>query len=175
MPRQSLPYIKFDRPILIDTSEQLPYRFTNILANANKKNKPYQVELVPFNLKPLGDYSLLDMQRTFAVERKNPDDFISSMIPTASNKRRRINFEAEIGALNDQVYHPFVVVEEEWSALYDRIRLGSNVNPRSIIRTWMSWQFKYPQVHWCFCPGRRAAEVVTFRLMCFAVERAKGK
>lgn len=41
----------------------------------------------------------------------------------------------------------------------------SELNPKTVYRSVLCWQVRYPAVHWEMCPDRRLAEVTTFRLL----------
>jgi hypothetical protein len=59
----------------------------------------------------------------------------------------------------------WIVIEAEVSELIKGVKWASNVNMKSIFRTWMSWTLKYPNVHWSCWPGQAWAENVTYRLL----------
>lgn len=158
----------FPPTILVDTSEQLPYTFRNILSDADTDNLPYIVRTERANLKATGggDYSIAGVEKLFSVERKNPSDFLSSLT------RGRLNFEAEISRLHTGFLRSFVVVEAEWSELVEEWIPRTAIRAKSIIRTVTSWQLRYPMVNWWFVPGRRAGEVQTFSILKFVYQMA---
>lgn len=41
----------------------------------------------------------------------------------------------------------------------------SSLNPKTVYRSVLAWQQRYPAVHWWFCVNRRHAEVTTFRVL----------
>lgn len=174
MPKPKKPkptFVEFPATILIDTSEQLPYHFRELNADADHDHLPYVIRTEKANLKATGggDYSIKGLEKTFfSLERKNPQDFLGSLT------RGRKNFEAEIERLHSKFMRSAVVVEAEWSELIRICDEETQIAPKSVIRTVMSWNLRYPMVNWWFVPGRRSAEVLTFGLLRFAYEMAKG-
>jgi hypothetical protein len=56
------------------------------------------------------------------------------------------------------------LVRKNLADLYG-IPTRSQLNPKTIFRSVIAWQQRYPSVHWWFCPGRRFAEVTTYRIL----------
>ena len=98
--------------ILVDTKEQDEYSFNSSKVNVKRKS-----------LKT-GDYSLEGFEELVSVERKNPDDFVKTLIPP---KKR---FQKELQRLTVMPYSCIVV-----EANLDDILLGdyqSNASPLSV-------------------------------------------
>ena len=64
--------------IIIDTREQEPYSFDSRLAAAVRRALP------------AGDYSVEGLEERVAVERKTPDDFVSTVIHSRSRFREEL-------------------------------------------------------------------------------------
>lgn len=156
--------------ILIDSQEQLPYTFTNLFADAAQLHRPLVVRTerkhitIPNSGKPLlsVDYSLAGFETTVAIERKSHEDFCNTLAG-----RHRTRFERKLAILNgDPAYHHVVViVEAEWSTILNHPPDFSNVVPKTLFRTVIAWQTRYPKIHWMFMPGRERAEQATFRVL----------
>ena len=98
--------------ILVDTREQDTYSFNPLKVNIKRKS-----------LKT-GDYSLEGFEHLVSVERKNPDDFVKTLIPP---KKR---FRKELQRLTEMPYSCIVV-----EANLEDILLGnyqSNASPLSV-------------------------------------------
>lgn len=56
-----------------------------------------------------------------------------------------------------------------WAVLLGDLLTGqpvrSQLNPKTIHRSVIAWQQRYPSIHWWFCTDRRLAEVTTFRIL----------
>lgn len=153
----SYPDPYFPCPVLIDTREQLPYRFAGIPADAAFGGGIWQVPRRTVQL-PTGDYSLDGYASRVAVERKS----ISDLFGTLGQGRDR--FIRELERLNEM---PFacVVVEAEWSEIFDSPPEHSRLEPRTVWRSVLAWMQRFPRVHWLPCPGREFAEVATLRIL----------
>lgn len=142
--------------IVIDTNETYPFPFDSIY---DREGNHVQVPTVrrPLYTSGLADYTIDGMELDVQIERK-AEDLESSM------SERRDIFEQEICRLNDCCAHAWVIVEKQWSdILQDDHTHGARA--KSISRTVIAWQVKYPGVHWWFCAGRYHAEQVAFRLL----------
>lgn len=57
----------------------------------------------------------------------------------------------------------------EWLAALDSIAPGppprSRLDPKTVFRSVLAWQQRYPNIHWWFCPNREFAEVTTLRIL----------
>jgi hypothetical protein len=93
-----------------------------------------------------------------AIERKSLADLYS----TLGQGRQR--FARELERLNGYEFTA-VVVEAEWSVVIGSPPAYSQLLPKTVYRSVIAWQVRYPKVHWWFVPGRDFAEVTTFRLL----------
>lgn len=139
--------------VIVDSREQAPWHFTGI--ECDKTGSPLIVPLVNTALVS-GDYSIEGFENSVAIERKSPGDFRGSI--TADRDR----FEREMERLAKLEYAA-VVIEADWKELLEPAQ-HSRVSPTAIARTIQSWSIRYG-VHFFPMPGRRFAEVWTFRLL----------
>ena len=56
-----------------------------------------------------------------------------------------------------------VIIEADWKTIIKEPPERSKLNPNSVLGTSTSWMIRYG-VPWIACPGRRFAEIYTFRL-----------
>lgn len=154
--------------ILIDTREQAPYRFAAIKPDATPASKRDAPPLTPAGFLAVetrigtlssGDYSLAGFTGAIAIERKSKADAFGT-IGTANRER----FERELVRLATYEFAA-VVVEAEWSEIVSSPPPHTQVKPKTIMRSVLAWQQRYPQVHWWFVPGREAGEQVTYRIL----------
>jgi ERCC4-type nuclease len=146
----------FPATVLIDQREQLPYTFADIPADAEAGGGVWQVPTQAARL-DAGDYSLDGHATRIAVERKSLADLFGTV------GQGRVRFIAELERLNE---FPFaaVVIEADWSAIVNDPPRFSRLSPRTVYRSVIAWQQRYPRVHWWTVPDREWAEVTTFRI-----------
>jgi ERCC4-type nuclease len=154
--------------VLIDSRENLPFRFDGLRADADKQHRPIAVPTKSHYL-PTGDYSLDGYQSLVCVERKSLDDLYGTI------GQRREQFEAE----HERMSHlaaACVVIESPWDQIINQPPLLSKLNPKVIWRTAVSWSIRYG-VPWYALPNRAAAENWTFRFleMFHRQQQHKGK
>jgi DNA excision repair protein ERCC-4 len=147
----------FPGVVLVDTREQLPYLFDAIRAD---KREGGGVLAVPTRVEglPSGDYSLDGFADRVAVERKSPADLFGTL------GKGRERFDRELARLADMEFAA-VVVEAEWTEIVNNPPARSQLPPRTVFRSVLAWQQRYPRVHWWTVPGRAMGEVVTFRIL----------
>lgn len=143
--------------VIVDTREQAPYAFTGIRSDAVTGRKPIAVQTRRAGL-PSGDYSIEGFESRIAVERKSLNDLFS----TLGQHRRRFQEELERLAVME---FATVVVEAEWSIIIECPPSRSLLNPKTVFRSVIAWQQRFPVIHWQLCPGRAFAEVMTFRVL----------
>lgn len=147
--------VAFPVPVLIDTREQLPYTFAGLRADAKQGGGPLVVEARRATLAS-GDYSLDGYADRVAVERKSAADAFQTF------SRGRDRFERELARLNDLEFAA-VVVESEWSEML--ASPPTAMLPKTVFRSVIAWQQRYPRVHWWPVPGRAVAEAATLRIL----------
>lgn len=143
--------------IVIDTREQFPYSFTGIEGDAKEKRRPLVIPTVVATLQS-GDYAIDGFATEIAVERKSKIDLFG----TLGNGRDR--FVRELERLQEMTYAA-VMVEADWEAVMKVPPLHSNLNPKTVYRSVIAWQQRFPRIHWWFVPDRRFAEITTFRIL----------
>lgn len=143
--------------VLVDTREQLPYAFASIKADANEGGGPITVRTRPETLWA-GDYSIDGYARMVVVERKTAADLAATL--TAG--RRRFNAEMERLREYDAAW---IVCEAELSELFKGLAWQPAFRPRTITRSAMFFQLRYPRIHWWAVPGRAVAEALTYQLL----------
>jgi ERCC4-type nuclease len=145
--------------IIVDTREQLPYTFAAVPADRDEPGYPdtFAAVTVVATLKA-GDYSLPGYESRVAVERKSKGDFFG----TLGGGRKR--FERELERLAGYDFAA-ILVEAEWSEIITRPPISSQLSMRSIVRSVLAWQQRYPRIHWHFWPDRETAEVICYRIL----------
>lgn len=164
--------------IVVDSNEAAPFHFTGITADGKQKNKTWIVPTVTRPLYQMGqqrvrvpngksyvelihgwaDYSIDGMESRIQIERKSVNDLYGTI------GGRRFEFQAEMMVLNECDFAA-VVIEGDWRTLLEDPPCSSQVPPKVISRTILSWSIRYPRVHWFPCMNRRHAELVTFHLL----------
>jgi ERCC4-type nuclease len=149
--------VLFSRAVLIDRREKAAYSFTGFTTDVRQGNKPLRVITRIVDL-PSGDYSLVGLQDEIAIERKE----LSDLFRTLGQQRDR--FQCELERLSQMTFAA-VVVEAEWSRILKNPPEDSQLPPKVIFRSVITWQQQFPSIAWWFMPGRRPAEIVTFRIL----------
>jgi len=141
----------------------------------SREQKPWEFEGYPVETKTVtlatGDYTLPsfatynEKQDTYypdrAIERKSPDDFLSSLF------QNRERFQQEIKRAGTWETPLYVVIEAPWSAFVGRYNRYTgehgyrDVDPNRVKGTVNSWR-DYFNVEWEFCTDRAAAEQFCF-------------
>jgi|AGTN01.1.fsa_nt_gi hypothetical protein len=142
--------------VVVDSREQLPYTFGGLRADADKQHRPLEIMRVCKTL-PAGDYSIEGFETRIAIERKSLQDLFSTL------GQRRAQFEAEHARLASFEFAA-VVIEASWHRILFHPPPDSLLLPKAVLRTSMSWAQRYG-VHWLTYENRRAAEIMTFRLL----------
>ena len=124
--------------IVVDSREQLPYSFDGAIRKALAT----------------GDYSVLSMEDSIAIERKSLSDLLGCI------GAQRERFERELKRLHSIPFRALVVE----ATLRDLLTAPSQLHPNSIIGSLCSWIMKY-QLPILFCGNRSMAERMTMRLL----------
>lgn len=143
--------------VSVDSREQMPFSFLNIKADVSQGSAPLIIRTIGRTLRS-GDYSIDGHDDLVAVERKSLDDAYS----TFSHGRER--FERELERLNFMAFAA-VVIEAGWGRILGSPPAHSRLAPKSVFRSIIAWQQRFPRVHWLTCPDRRFAEIATFRIL----------
>lgn len=146
--------------VIVDTREQLGYTFESVRADrgADPLQRPISIPYVRRFL-PQGDYSIVGYETAVAIERKS----LADLFGTLSRGRRR--FEAELARLHSDCRFAAIVVEAEWSEILSGPADFSKLNPKTVFRSVLAWQQRYPRVHWVTVPGRIPGEIATYRIL----------
>lgn len=152
--------------VLHDTREQAPWTFSGIAADARQHNRQIAVQVRPATL-TTGDYTIEGYEQKLAIERKSLEDLYGTL---GAGRER---FEAEHYRMAEIVRAGgfcCVIVESSLQQALLEPPLWSNLNPKTIDRTRLSWGIKFG-VPWLFEQDRRRAEVTAFRIMEKFVEQ----
>lgn len=155
--KEALDYVPSPFRVVIDTREQAPWHFKGMVADADKGRLPLVVDVTSKALKT-GDYSIDGLEDETCIERKSAQDLFMSV--TAERER----FEREFKRMASMRWCA-VVVEADLQTILTSPPTRSQVHPKVVIRTAMSWQMRYPNVHWWFCPSRPFAEQCCYRVL----------
>lgn len=149
-----------DFRVVVDHREGAPYTFTGLRSDSDDGYRKLVVPLITKQLET-GDYTIEGYERQLAIERKSPEDLVSTLAC------RREQFEAEHKRMQEIAAaggYAAVVIESSISDLIEQMPLWSRMNPKTIHRTSLAWGVRYG-VPWLWMDGRRFAEVTVFRLM----------
>ncbi len=148
--------------IIVDTREQLPYRFDGIRIDRKKsfvwtKTKTLQT----------GDYSLESYENRVCVERKS----LSDLYGTLGSGRERFEREFErMQKMDDSM----VVIEATWQEIVlphlnddgtENFNWSSRLSSNAVIGTIISWSRKYPKTRWEAAGNRKGGEKATFEFL----------
>jgi DNA excision repair protein ERCC-4 len=150
--------------IAVDTREQLPFEFENILAAG-------KLVLVSTQQATLasGDYSIVGHEEAVAVERKTLADLYGTL--TAGRDR----FERELERLASYEFSA-VVVEADWHQIVDGPLFVMRAKPASIVGTIHAWQQRFPKTHWLPAGSRPLAEQATYGVLRrYWIDRVEGR
>jgi DNA excision repair protein ERCC-4 len=146
--------------VIVDSREKNPYTFELINGDAAEGGGFLKVQTMIGALDS-GDYSLEGYEAKIAIERKSLADLYS----TIGQGRER--FEREFDRLN-RLDVAVVIIESTWPEILDppeSITRHTQLSPKTISRTAISWTQRYPRVHWWTCGCRQIGEAMTFRIL----------
>lgn len=154
----------FGATVAIDTREQAPFTFEDIMADSRDNGDGGVALTIPTVRATLrtGDYSLLGHNSRIVVERKSQADFVGVVISSRARFERELQRLADLAACGASCH---VVVEADWAMLRECPSPHSAITFKTVHRSAMSWTMRWPAVVWWFCPGRRFCEVTTFRIL----------
>ena len=114
--------------VIVDTREQTPWEFPGVKVQVHKLDQ--------------GDYSVLGLEGTIAIERKSLADLTSTL---AQGRER---FQAELVRL-ESVEHAMVIVEAAISQVMAHTYV-SRISPQSVIGSCVAFQIRHGVAfHWC--------------------------
>lgn len=143
--------------VIVDTREQTPFTFEALRGDAKEKRRPLVVPTVRACLGQ-GDYSIYGHENAIAIERKSLCDLFNTL------GQGRDRFIRELERLATLAWAA-VVVEADWPTVLESPPPFSLLRPKTVYRSVIAWQQRFPRVHWWMCPGRAFAEVTTFRIL----------
>jgi DNA excision repair protein ERCC-4 len=149
--------VPFAPIIIVDTREQAPYTFAGIPSDTPEGGGPYSVTIARRTLQS-GDYSIEGLESIVAVERKS----IADLFGTIGQGRDR--FVRELERLSAYRYAA-VVFEATWDQIVFDPPAHSRLSAKTVHRSIVAWQQRFPRVHWWPCGNRRFAEITTFRIL----------
>lgn len=160
--------------ILIDTAEQIPWTFRDMPGEGHVPTKrKYLGTRKDGVYVPRADYSVSGFLGKLHVERKSQVDCQQTILGFNSGRRKR--FERELDVLSEMPL-ACVIVECSlgWMVSNPQCRghRGPQAEMRTLHRTVLSWQTKYP-VPWFFCDTRRFAEITAYRFLQRGVKKLK--
>lgn len=151
------PPFKCPWTMVIDTREQLPYDFDDVVIGAGKDRRLLALNKVVRKLDS-GDYSIKGLENKVAIERKSKEDCYG----TIGKGRQR--FIRELERLNEMDFAA-VVVESEWLDLIRNPPPRTEMTPASVNGSIVAFQQRFPGVHWWFLPGRYVASKQCWKIL----------
>jgi ERCC4-type nuclease len=142
--------------ILVDQREKAPYSFEGLRGDAAEKRRPLEVRREFAHLET-GDYTIAGLESLVTVERKSLADLYSSL------GQHRERFQNEHKRMS-RLASACVVIESDFRAAFRLPPERSQLRPKCVYRTWLSWYHRYG-IAWFFCGDRRGAEIFTFRFL----------
>jgi DNA excision repair protein ERCC-4 len=142
--------------ILIDYREKLPYTFQGIRADARDDHRLIEIT-TEWQTLETGDYTIQGYEQRIAVERKGLEDGFSTF------GKGRERFQKELRRLA-AFESATVIIEAGWDEILNRPPDWSKLPPKIVYRSIIAWQQQFPAIHWWCVPGRRLAEITTFRI-----------
>lgn len=143
--------------IIVDSREQDPFHFYGIIGDSSENYRPLIVPTQVVGIST-GDYSLAGSAlHDICIERKSAADLFGTL---AAGRER---FEEEHKRMQSFAVKA-VVIESDWPTMLTNPPSHSRLSPLSVYGTSVSWLVKYG-VPWIACPGRRFAEITTFKIL----------
>lgn len=185
----------FLTPVVIDTREQRPFAFEGMKCDAADGGGPLTVPTLRGTLKSgdysLKGYETRvaverkSIEDLFGTLGQGRERFERELARLSLYRFAAVVVEADwraiLGAYPIQLAAlecAFVARIEAgdgkapWSTWLSLLReampgppLYSELNPKTVYRSILAWEVRYPVIHWQLCPDRRFAEVTTFRLL----------
>lgn len=138
--------------VIVDSREQLPWRFEGIQSGGKAVAVPVERGTLQS-----GDYSIKGYENAVAIERKSVADFYGSI--TTGRSRLEVEFQRM-----ETMTFSAIVVEGRLDDVLEPGFHGRRVSPNSIRATIASWSVKY-KTRWFFLPSREQAERLAFELL----------
>lgn len=184
----------FPVTVLIDTREQLPFSFDAITADAEHGGGTWHVRTeargIPsgdYSLDGFADRIAVERKSVadlFGTVGKGRGRFVRELERLAAFEFAAVVVEGDWREVTGtwpaelmELAATFAALatsgdkSRPWAQWCDQIVAAtpcpprrSKLSPRTVYRSVIAWQQRYPRVHWWFCPSRAFAEVTTFRL-----------
>lgn len=165
LPREPQP-LETPFVICVDSREQQPFNFSNMKADADRNHRPLTVRTqFEFLGDGMGDYTLQGFRGLISIERKSLADAHNTIISYGDRRRQ---WETELENLNAMEFAAVVIeatLEQTLAAVEQWGVKTVEQNRKTLFSSVQAWQQRFPRVQWCWCPGRRFAELYTFRLL----------
>jgi ERCC4-type nuclease len=145
--------------VLVDSLEQQPYTFQNVVGDFRNDYSPIRVPTLRKRL-PVGDYAISGVPG-ICIERKSKADLFGSF----ANKEKRDNFVERLRKIQEGYEYGAVMIECYISEIINDPYAYSSLNPKTIIRSILSWEQQFPLVHFHFAEDRDMAENLTYRIL----------
>jgi hypothetical protein len=185
----------FAVPVVIDTRAQTPFAFEGLRCDAADGGGPLTVPTVRGTLKSgdyslKGHETRVAVERKsladlFGTLGKGRERFERELARLSTYRFAAVVVEGDWRAILDAYPAGLVEVKAQmlrllqegdrsqpwgqWLAWLNEATPGpparSELNPKTVYRSILAWQVRYPVIHWEMCPDRRFAEVTTFRLL----------
>jgi ERCC4-type nuclease len=146
--------------VRVDTREQMPYQFDNIIGDYRDDYAPLIVQTNRKKVLPAGDYAIEGLVG-IAIERKSKSDLFQSV----ATGQKRENFIGRLHKMKEGLLYGAVVIECYPEEIYEDPPEYTSLSPKTVFRTSLSWAIQFPNVHWHWCRDREKAEQTTFRLL----------
>lgn len=158
--------------IIIDTREQLPYRFDDVRIDRRKSFVWTQTKTLS-----TGDYSIAGFEDRICVERKSLVDLYGTL--GASRER----FEREFERMQD-LDSSLVVIEASWREIASPDKKddgeidynwSSSLSSNAVLGTIVTWAGKYPKTRWKAAGSRKDGEKVAFKFLLEWFQKQENK
>lgn len=147
--------------VIVDTREQTPWMFRGFQADVKQKHVDILVPTKRAMLRT-GDYSIEGLENDITVERKSLSDAYSTF-----GEGRELWY----GKMErmEAMKSAFVVIEADWSSILSYVppesKSGRQFTRKHFYRSIISWQHRYPSIHWWPCKTVHFAERTCFRIL----------
>ena len=108
---------------------------------------------------PVADYSIVGY-KGIAVERKSKADVFASL----ANTQKRENFLERLRKMQTTLEYGAVVIECTQKEMITDPPEFTNLNPKAVYHTAISWELQFPAIHWTWLPDRASSEEHVYRL-----------
>lgn len=140
--------------IVIDSREQAPWYFDSFDAETEVRG-----------LKT-GDYSVAGYEDRITIERKSIPDIVGTIT------RGRKRFESELDRMQSMDYSA-VMIEGSWENMLRWCIMHTDMNPKSLNNSILTFSMRYPLTHWIYRPTRYTAMKTTYQLFDLFLRRIK--